>query len=207
MTAEGSKLRGVVWIADGASMVRVSPSHLRTLSEAEKTLCILKDTEAMDFQDLVQRLPNSTYLDLVDQPGPDAEEFESPLMAFRDESLTGSEGQTLPSTSSSSHARPDGPAPAQPVMLPPSTEADEPPTTEAAEPDETRPPRTRVARSSSTLPRPPEDIDMSEARTRPAEESPAGNPVRRRLRRKTGNLTETATGFVFETLGGKEGEN
>ena len=73
VTAEGSKLRGVVWVADGASMVRVSPSHLRTLSEAEKTLCTLRDTEAMDFQDLVQRLPNSTYLDLVDQPTPDAE--------------------------------------------------------------------------------------------------------------------------------------
>ena len=85
VTAEGSKLRGVVWIADGASMVRVSPSHLRTLSEAEKTLCTLRDTEALDFQDLVQRLPNSTYLDLVDQPGPDAEEFESPLTAFEDQ--------------------------------------------------------------------------------------------------------------------------
>ena len=39
----------------------------------------------MDFQELVQRFPNSTYLDLVDQPGPDAEEFESPLTAFRDD--------------------------------------------------------------------------------------------------------------------------
>jgi len=27
VTAEGSTLRGVVWVADGASMVRVSPSH------------------------------------------------------------------------------------------------------------------------------------------------------------------------------------
>ena len=124
------------------------------------TAC-LKDTEALDFQDLVQRLPNSTYLDLVDQPGPDAEEFESPLTAFREDADLGSEGQTLPSTSSSSHARPDGPAPAQPVMLPPSIEADEPPTTEAIEPEGMRPPRTPFARSSPTLPRPPGDIDMS----------------------------------------------
>ena len=92
----------------------------------------------MDFQDLVQRLPNNTYFDLVDQPGPDADEFESPLTAFRDDDDLGSEGQTLPTPSSSSHARPDGPAPAQPVIIPPSAETDaspdEPPTTEAAEP-------------------------------------------------------------------------
>ena len=75
VTAEGSTLRGVVWVANGASLVRVSPSHLRTLSEAEKTLCTLKDTDALHLQDMVRRLPNSTYLDLVDQPGPDHEQF------------------------------------------------------------------------------------------------------------------------------------
>ena len=65
VTAEGSTLRGVVWVADGASMVRVSPSYLRTLSEAEKTICTVKDTDALQFQDMVRRLPNSTYLDLA----------------------------------------------------------------------------------------------------------------------------------------------
>ena len=106
-------------------MVRVSPSHLRTLSEAEKTLCTLNDTDAMAFQDLVQRLPNSTYLDLVDQPGPDAEEFESPLNQFREDEPLGSDGTTLPGASSSSHARSDGPAPAQPLIIPPSTTTDD----------------------------------------------------------------------------------
>ena len=162
----------------------------------------------MDFQDLVQRLPNSTYLDLVDQPGPDAEDFESPLTAFREDADVGSEDQTLPRTSSSSHARPDGPAPAQPVMLPPSIAADEPPT---SEPEQPPPSRTRPTRSSSLLPRPLHadvgDTDMSEARTRPADESAAGDPTRRRLRQKTGTLTEATTGGVFETLGGKDGEN
>ena len=76
ITAEGSTLRGLVWVADGAAMVRVSPSHLRTLSEAEETLCTLKDSDALQFQDMVRRLPNSTYLDLVDQTGPDHDEFE-----------------------------------------------------------------------------------------------------------------------------------
>ena len=76
----------------------------------------------MAFQDLVQRLPNSTYLDLVDQPGPDAEEFESPLTTFQH---LGSDGETLPGGSSSSHARPDGPRPAQPLLIPASTETEE----------------------------------------------------------------------------------
>ena len=141
----------------------------------------------MDFQHLVQRLPNSTYLDLVDQPGPDAEEFESPLTAFEDKTASpGSVGQTLQKPSSSSTARPDGPAPAQPVMLPPSTEltASVPEATEQERP--ARLPRAPVTRSSFTLPRPPGDSEMSEARTRPAEESPAADPVRRRLKRKTG---------------------
>ena len=52
------------------------------MSGAEKTLCTLKDTETLEFQDLVQRLPNIAYLDLVDQTGPGEEEFESPLTAF-----------------------------------------------------------------------------------------------------------------------------
>ena len=52
ITAEDSTLRGVVWVADGAAMVRVSPSHLRTLSEAEKTLCTLKDSDALQFLDM-----------------------------------------------------------------------------------------------------------------------------------------------------------
>ena len=82
VTAEGSTLRGVVWVADGASMVRVSPSHLRTLSEAEMTLFTLKDTDAMQFQDLVRRLPNSKYLDLVDQTGPDFE-IRSTIVSIR----------------------------------------------------------------------------------------------------------------------------
>ena len=51
VTAEGSTLRGVVWVADGASMVHVSPSHLRTLSEAEKTLqCATAGRDTMERQ-------------------------------------------------------------------------------------------------------------------------------------------------------------
>ena len=94
-------------------------------------------------------------------------------------------------------------------MLPPSTEADPPTEATPEATGQERParlPRAPITRSSFTLPRPPGDSEMSEA-TRPAEESPAADPVRRRLRRKTGNLTEHTTGCVFETLGGKDGEN
>ena len=48
---------------------------------------------------------------------------------------------------------------------------------------------------------------MPEARSRPAEDSPDANSARRRLRQKTGPQSEQAAGLVFETLGGKDGEN
>ena len=120
VTAEGSTLWGVVWVADGASMVRVSPSHLRTLSEAEKTLCILKDTDLLQFQDMVRRLPNTTCLDLVDQLGPDHEEFERPLSGFEDPV---SSRVIFPAPISAGNSAPveSAPAPENPFALPPSS--------------------------------------------------------------------------------------
>ena len=165
----------------------------------------------MAFQDLVMRLPNSTYLDLVDQPGPDAEEFESPLTQFREDGPVGSDGETLPGASSSSHARPDGPAPAQPLLIPPSTDepATEPPN---SAPEPPQPQRSRLSRSLQPRPLHADigDTDMSETRARPdpdpaTDETTSSRP--RRLRQKTGPNTEASTGGVFETLGGKGGEN
>ena len=71
---------GGTWRVDGSSVALAFKNPV----ESGKTSCTLKDTEAFQFQDSVQRLPNSTYLDLVDQLGPGAEEFESPLTAFRE---------------------------------------------------------------------------------------------------------------------------
>ena len=53
-TAESVGLKGVVWITEGASLVRSAALHLRSLSESEKSLCSITDTEAMSFQDLVR---------------------------------------------------------------------------------------------------------------------------------------------------------
>ena len=75
LTPEGAKLKGIVWVYDGAALVRVAPAHLIMLTDAEKTLYSLTDIEIGGFQDLVHRLPHSAYLDLVGQPGPEAEAF------------------------------------------------------------------------------------------------------------------------------------
>ena len=55
-TVEGVRLKGVVWITEGTS-----------LSESEKRLCSIADTEVISFRDVVRRLPHSTFLDLLTQ--------------------------------------------------------------------------------------------------------------------------------------------
>ena len=48
-TAEGVGMKGVVWTTEGTSLVRCAAQHLRSLSESEKRLCSITDTEAMSF--------------------------------------------------------------------------------------------------------------------------------------------------------------
>ena len=62
---EGVRMKGVVWITEGASLVLCAVQHLRSLSESEKRLCSIADTESISLQDLVRRLPHSTFLDLT----------------------------------------------------------------------------------------------------------------------------------------------
>ena len=134
-------------MADGASMARVSPSHLRTLSESEKTLCTLKDTDALQFQELVRLLPTSTYLDLVDQPRPDWEEFEVPAVEANDENMgtgstvhTGADGAAhfaplypfTPGPTSSGPSSSSTSAP--PISTPVNVQEDPPPLTPIAVP-------------------------------------------------------------------------
>ena len=66
-TAEGVRMKGVVWITQRTSLVRCAVQHLRSLSESEKRLCSVADTESISFQDHVRRLPHSTFLDLTTQ--------------------------------------------------------------------------------------------------------------------------------------------
>ena len=62
-------MNGVVSVTGGTSLVRCAVQHLPSFFESEKRLCNIADTEAMSFQDLVRRLPHSTYLDLTTQTG------------------------------------------------------------------------------------------------------------------------------------------
>ena len=50
-TAEGVRMKSVVWITEGTSLVRCAVQYLRSLSESEKRLCSIADTEAISFQD------------------------------------------------------------------------------------------------------------------------------------------------------------
>ena len=73
------KYKAVVWLVDGDQLVRCSSTHLRPVSTAEQTLCLLRDGEARTFQQLVQELPKRNFVDLVGQPSPVEEDFEEPM--------------------------------------------------------------------------------------------------------------------------------
>ena len=66
-TAEGVRLKSVVWITRCTSLLRCAVQHLRSLAESEKRSCNIADTEPMSFQDLARRLPHSTFIDLTTQ--------------------------------------------------------------------------------------------------------------------------------------------
>ena len=114
-TAEGVRMKGVVWISEGTSLVRCAAQHLRSLSESEKRLCSIADTEAISFQDLVRLLPRSTFLDLTTQT-------DSPDDAWEEE-ITGWETTKHTRSSSSSSFWPhqsDATSRLGPDLMPPS---------------------------------------------------------------------------------------
>ena len=47
-TAEGVRMKGVVWITEGTSLVRCAVQHLRSLSESEKRLCSIASKTLSD---------------------------------------------------------------------------------------------------------------------------------------------------------------
>ena len=82
-TAESVRMKGVVWITEGTSLVRCAVQHLRSLFESEKRLCSIADTEeAINFQDLVRRLPHNTFLDLTTQPDAPDDAWEEEITAL-----------------------------------------------------------------------------------------------------------------------------
>ena len=108
-------MKGVVWITEGTSLVRCAVQHLRSFTESEKRLCSIADTEAISFQDLVRRLPHSTFLDLTTQT-------DAPDDAWEEE-ITGWDPRSTRDPSSSSSFWPhqsDATSRLGPDLVPPS---------------------------------------------------------------------------------------
>ena len=65
-TAEGVRMKGVVWIIEGTSLVRCAVQHLRSLSESEKKIERYRRHQKPSVsKTLVRRLPHSTFVDLT----------------------------------------------------------------------------------------------------------------------------------------------
>ena len=113
-TAEGVRMKGVVWITEGTSLVRCAVQHLPSLSESERRLCSIADTEASSFQDLLRRLPHSTFLDLTTQTDAPDDVWE--------EEVTGWDPRSTRDPSSSSSFwphQPDATSRLGPDLMPP----------------------------------------------------------------------------------------
>ena len=113
-TAEGVRMKGVVWITEGTSLVRCAVQHLRSLSESDKGLCSIADTESISFQDLVRRLPHSTILDLTTLTVVPDDAWEDEITGWNPRSTRD------PSSSSSFWPQSDATSRLGPDLMPPS---------------------------------------------------------------------------------------
>ena len=94
--------------------------HLRSLSESEKRLCSIADTETISFQDLVTRLPHSTFLDLTTQTDALDDPWEEEITGW------GPRSTEYPSSGSSFWPQqPDATSRLGPDLVPPSRSHDE----------------------------------------------------------------------------------
>ena len=81
-TAEGVRMKGVVWITEGTSLVRCAVQLVRSCSESDRRLCSITDTGAVRFQDFVGRLPHSTFLDLTTQTDASDDAWEDEIAGW-----------------------------------------------------------------------------------------------------------------------------
>ena len=89
-TAEGVRMKGVVWITEGTSLVRCAVQHLRSLSESEKRLCSIADTRIHQFPGpCVGRLPHNTFLDLTTQTDAPDDAWEDEITGWNPRSIQG----------------------------------------------------------------------------------------------------------------------
>ena len=99
----------------GASLDSCVVQRFRFLSESEKRLCCIAETETVSFQDLVRHLPRSTFLNLTTQT-------DAPDDAWNEE-ITGWDPRSTRDPSSGSSfwpQRPDATSRLVPDLVPPS---------------------------------------------------------------------------------------
>ena len=93
-TAEGVRMKSVVWITEGTSLVRCAVQHLRSLSESEKNCAASQTQKPSVSKTLSDNLPHITFLDLATQT-------DAPDDAWEEE-ITGSDPRSTRDPSSSS---------------------------------------------------------------------------------------------------------
>ena len=127
-TCEGVRMKST----GGTSLVRCAVQHLRSLSESEKRLCSITDTEAISFQDLVRRLPHSTFLDLTTQIDAPDDAWEEEITGWdpRSTRYPGSSSSFWPhQCDATSRLGPDLVLPSRPVRADDEMSVQEPETT------------------------------------------------------------------------------
>ena len=71
---------GAVWIVDGDLLLRSHPHHLRSFTESESILDTVGKDEWKSYIDLIQKLPEGAFTDLLEHKGPQEDEFDEPLI-------------------------------------------------------------------------------------------------------------------------------
>ena len=60
-TAEGVRMKGVVWITEGTSLVRCAVQHLRSLSESEKKDCAASQTHKLSVSKILSDVCHTAH--------------------------------------------------------------------------------------------------------------------------------------------------
>eukprot|EP00969_Alexandrium_andersonii_P251375 11109959-Alexandrium_andersonii.AAC.1 len=87
------------------------------MEDHEKVLEVSDGTDTLDFEAVVAALPNTSFLDLVDQPAPDDEALEEPVLAPAGTEAAAAEPSAEADTGAAEPSAPSAPtAPAPPSV-------------------------------------------------------------------------------------------
>ena len=67
---------GIVWLSHGSFLIRCAPEHIRPATSGEEDLHDLSNSEKVSFSELLSRLPNLRYEDIVSQKPPENGDLE-----------------------------------------------------------------------------------------------------------------------------------